>query len=127
MRSGTDKPDNLESLIISRLNRLTQAKERLERKPLESRPLPLASSKRSGAASEAEQQVEQATLLSRAKAVALNVGMLRNTRFLFRPGRRFLARSPACFLFSRLQSSGRVACNIVVGGEKVPWFNADCC
>lgn len=27
MRSGTDKPDNLESLIIiSRLNRLTQAK-----------------------------------------------------------------------------------------------------
>lgn len=28
---GTDKPDNLESLIISRLNRLTQAKERLEK------------------------------------------------------------------------------------------------
>lgn len=33
MRSGTDKPDNLESLliIIIRLNRLTQAKERLEK------------------------------------------------------------------------------------------------
>lgn len=31
MRSGTDKPDNLESLIISRLNLLTQAKERLEK------------------------------------------------------------------------------------------------
>lgn len=27
----TDKPDNLESLIISRLNRLTQAKGRLEK------------------------------------------------------------------------------------------------